>query len=296
MQSHKSERSYQDFLSANESDFLNTYFLQLVSDTIPQYVCQSEVSMRHNLGLKIDIQQLLQQKRNLHIKPNRYMFSLCDFKLDGAMQLLRNQIQKYDFQENEEKKSSQTRRKLYQSLITSSFSDDIPICQINSWIVLNDIKLELKKGDILLFIVKIKASSYTLNRLQTLIQNEVQYTKSKISDYITKFKPNIYPILILNADINFPYQKLNCQAYYIGKQNLMYHFFQQLRIQDAEAITEDLITKYNINRMSQARLLIQKEALEYKKLGKNIDILKLTTFGVAIALGLMYFFKKKIIK
>lgn len=48
--------------------------------------------------------------------------------------------------------------------------------------------------------------------------------------------------------------------------------------------------------MSSARILIQREALEYKKLGKNLDIFKLTTFGVAIALGLMYFLKKKINK
>ncbi|CAD8086929.1 unnamed protein product [Paramecium sonneborni] len=296
MQSHKSEKSYQDFLSVNESDFLNTYFLHLVGDTIPQFVCQSELAIRHRLGAKIDVQLLFQQKRSVHVKPNRYMFCQCDFKLESAIQLLQNQIKKYDYQENEEKKSSSTKKKLYRSVLTSSFSDDIPICQINSWVLLNDIKIEVKKGDILLFIVKIKASSYTLNRLQTLIQNEIKYTKTKLSDYITKYNPNIHPILILNADINFPYQKLNCQAYYIGKQNLMQHFFQQLRIQDAEAITEDLISKYNLNRMSQARILAQKEALDYQKLGKNIDIFKISTFGVAIVLGLMYFLKKKIIK
>ncbi|CAD8092164.1 unnamed protein product [Paramecium sonneborni] len=286
MQSQKSERSYQDLLSANESEFLNTYFLHLIGDTIPQFVCQSELVMRHKFGAKIDIQKLYQQKRSLHIKPNKYMFCKCDFKLESVVQQLRNQIQKYDFEENEEKKSPSTRRKLYQSvLLTSSFSDDIPICQINSWIILNDIKLELKKGDILLFIVKIKANSYNLNGLQTLIQNEIQQTKIQTSDYFAQYKPNIYPILIINADINYPYQKLDCQAYYVGKQNLMYHFFQELRIQDVEAITEDLISKYNINRMSQARILAQREVLEHQRLEKKVDRFKITTFGVALALG-----------
>lgn len=34
---------------------------------------------------KLDIQAMLQQKKSLYVKPNRFVFANCDFKLEEAM-------------------------------------------------------------------------------------------------------------------------------------------------------------------------------------------------------------------